>query len=45
MLLYDHLVTLPEEVSPSFLGPVLASVIPRCAITGSDSVEEEENVP
>jgi hypothetical protein len=44
-MLYDHLITLPEEVSPSFPSRFLASVIPRYGITGRDCVEEEESVP
>jgi hypothetical protein len=46
MLLYDHLLTLPSEVrrsSPTFM-PALMPIL-LYPVTGSYSVEEEENVP
>jgi hypothetical protein len=46
MLLYDHLLTLPSEVRHFLLTFMLASMpIPWYSVIGSDSVEEEENVP
>ena len=45
MLLYDHLLTLPEEVWSISLSPGLSSMlIPWYPIAGSNCVEEEENV-
>ena len=45
MLLYDHLITLPEEVSPSSQNFVAAPTLIWCLIAGSNGVEEEENIP
>jgi len=45
MLLYDHLLTLPDEVWSISLSPGLSSMlIPYYPIAGSNCVEEEENV-
>jgi hypothetical protein len=45
MLLYDHLLTLPEEVWSISLSPGLSSMLtPWYPIAGSNCVEEEENV-
>jgi len=46
MLLYDHLLTLPEEVRNTSPNTVPSStLIPCCLKTGSNGVEEEENIP
>jgi hypothetical protein len=45
MLLYDHLLTLPEEVwSRSLSARLSLTLIPWYVIAGSNCVEEEENV-
>lgn len=45
MLLYDHLLTLPEEVWCFSLSSRLSSMLIPCyVIAGSNCVEEEENV-
>jgi hypothetical protein len=46
MLLYDHLLTLPEEVrNPSPNTVPSSTLIPCYPIAGSNGVEEEENIP
>jgi len=42
-LLYDHIMTLPEEVS--YLLPGYAALSDRWWATDSNSVEEEEDLP